>query len=71
VANDKSDFVDLISDATRQHRRRSTKRQVAEPEVKNEKKLSNWPPARMDQWRLVNLTPWKMTLKSWKFKDWV
>ena len=71
MANDKSYFVDLVSEATRQHWRRPAKRQAAEPEVKKEKKLSNWPPERMDQWRLVNLTPWKMTLKSWKFKDWV
>jgi hypothetical protein len=49
---------------------RPTKK-VVEPEVKKEQKLSNWPPERMDQWRLINLTPWKMTLKPWKFKDWV
>jgi len=71
MANDKSDFVDLISQATQQHWRRPAKRQAAEPEAKPEKKLSNWPPERMDQWRLINLTPWKMTLKPWKFKDWV
>ena len=70
MANDKSDFVDLISDATRQRWRRTTKK-VVDPEVKKEQKLSNWPPERMDQWRLINLTPWKMTLKPWKFKDWV
>jgi hypothetical protein len=71
MANDKSDFVDLISQATRQHWRRPARRQVTEAETKPEKKLSNWPPERMDQWRLINLTPWKMTLKPWKFKDWV
>jgi hypothetical protein len=71
MANDKSDFVDLISEATRQNWRRPAKRQAAEPAAKPEKKLSNWPPERVDQWRLINLTPWKMTLKSWKFKDWV
>jgi hypothetical protein len=49
MANDKSDFVDLISQATRQHWRRPAKRQVTEPQAKPEKKLSNWPPERMDQ----------------------
>jgi hypothetical protein len=32
--------------------------------------LGNWPPARFAQWRLENLTPWKLSLKSWTFKDW-
>ncbi len=67
----KPEFVDLVSDRTRQNYRRPVKRVVAsepEPEVK---RLSNWPPDRMEQWRLVNLTPWKIKLKAWKFKDWV
>jgi hypothetical protein len=68
----KPDFVDLISDRTRQNWRRPVKKTaaVAQPEAE-EKRLSHWPPDRMEQWRLVNLTPWKMKLKSWKFKDWV
>ena len=68
---DKTEFVDLISDRTRQHWRRPAKRILAQPEAKEEKHLSNWPPERMEQWRLVNLTSWKIKLKSWKFKDWV
>jgi hypothetical protein len=64
---DKSEFVDLISDATRQSRRRSAPR-GAEPEVKEKSRLSHWPPDRWAQWRTETLTPWK--LKSWKFKDW-
>jgi len=72
----KPQFVDLISDRTRQRWHRQVKqvavKQVAaEPEPKLEKRLSNWPPDRMAQWRVVNLTPWKIKLKSWKFKDWV
>ena len=66
----KPEFVDLISDRTRQHWRRPAKSAIAESE-KEEKRLSNWPPERMEQWRIVNLTPWKIKLKSWKFKDWV
>ena len=67
----KPEFVDLISDRTRQNWRRPIKHAIAEPEVKEEKRLSNWPPGHMEQWRLVNLTPWKIKLRSWKFKDWV
>jgi hypothetical protein len=67
---DKPNLVDLISDRTRQNWRRPVKK-VAGPEAKEEKRLSHWPPDRMEQWRLVNLTPWKMKLKSWKYKDWV
>jgi hypothetical protein len=64
---DKPEFVDMISEATRQMRRR-TKTVVIEPVVKERSRMSHWPPARMVQWRLENLTPWK--LKSWKFKNW-
>ncbi|MBV8924346.1 MAG: hypothetical protein JOZ74_03140 [Bradyrhizobium sp.] len=67
----KPEFVDLISAATRQKYRRPGQRAAAAPEEKEEKRLGHWPPERMEQWRLVNLTPWKMKLKAWKFKDWV
>jgi hypothetical protein len=75
VAN-KPDFVDLISDATRQNWRRN-QRVLAEvrtapatEKVQKRKLLGNWPPARFAQWRLENLTPWKLSVKSWTFKDW-
>jgi hypothetical protein len=64
---DKPEFVDLISEATHQSRRRITK-YVDEPEVKERSRLSTWPPDRWVQWRLETLTPWK--LKPWKFKNW-
>jgi hypothetical protein len=64
---DKSEFVDMISEATRQTRRRYAPR-IAEPEVKETSRLSHWPPDRWVQWRLETLTPWK--LKSWKFRNW-
>ena len=42
----KPEYVDLISEATRQHRRRATPlRIVAKPEVEETSKLSRWPPA--------------------------
>jgi hypothetical protein len=66
---DKSEFVDMIREATRQSRRRATPR-IADPapEAKETSRLSHWPPERWTQWRMENLTPWKV--KSWKFKNW-
>ena len=66
----KPEYVDLISAATRQHRRRATPlRIVAKPEVEETSKLSHWPPAMFKQWKLANLTRWKSA--SWKLKDWL
>ena len=65
---DKPVFVDMIGDATRQLRRRQTEPLMVEPETIERSRISHWPPERMVQWRMENLTPWK--LKSWKFKDW-
>ena len=66
---DKSEFVDMISEETRQSRRRAMPR-IADPapEAKETSRLSHWPPERWTQWRMENLTPWKV--KSWKFKNW-
>jgi hypothetical protein len=72
----KPDFVDLISDATRQNWRRNqrvlteAKTAPAAEKAGKRKLLGNWPPARFAQWRLENLTPWKLSVKSWTFKDW-
>jgi hypothetical protein len=66
---DKSEFVDMISEATRQSRRRAMLRVIdPAPEVKETSRLSHWPPERWTQWRMEHLTPWK--LKPWKFKNW-
>jgi hypothetical protein len=64
----KHEIVDLISEATRQKYRYATPRAL-EREVKEERRLSNWPPAHFEQWRMENLTPWKLSKKSWKFRD--
>jgi hypothetical protein len=71
----KPEYVDLISHATRQNFRRSGQSAAAAPLAKEpvkqaKRRLSNWPPARFAQWRLENLTSWKLSLKSWTFKDW-
>jgi len=66
----KPEYLDLIGEATRQHRRRPTPlRVVARPEVEETSRLSRWPPAMFKQWKLDNLMRWKSA--SWKLKDWL
>ena len=67
---DKPEFVDMISEATRQKHRRRGAALIIDPlpEVKETSRLSHWPPERWTQWRMENLTPWK--IKSWKLKNW-
>ena len=63
---DKPEFVDLISDATRQNRRRVVQVDVAH-EVKETSRIAHRS-ARMEQWRTEMLTPWKLkpgTIKHW------
>lgn len=62
----KPELVDIISEATRQARRRIMPRAV-KPEVKETSRLGHRSD-RWEQWRIETFTPWK--LKSWKFKDW-
>jgi hypothetical protein len=66
----KPEYVDLISEATRQNRRRAAPlRIVAKPEVEETSRLSRWPPAMFRQWKLDNLMRWKSA--SWKLRDWL
>ena len=67
---DKPEFVDMISEATRQSRRRSPCRasSTSPTAPKETSRLGHWPPERWEQWRMETLTPWK--IKPWKFKDW-
>ena len=67
---DKPEFVDMISEATRQSRRSNQSRMVDLPPSVPSRETSRLAHRsdRVEQWRLENLTPWK--IKSWKFKDW-
>ena len=65
---DKPEYVDMISEATQQKRRRVVRMVDPLPEPKETSRLSHWPPDRWTQWRMENLTPWK--IKSWKLKNW-
>ena len=66
---DKPEFVDLISEATRQNRRRAMPVDVEPMPVKERSRMAHTPP-RLERWRLETLTPWKIKLKSWKFVNW-
>ena len=67
---DKSEFVDMISEATRQSRRRVMLPVVDLPTAPKEtSRLSHWPPDHWEQWRMETLTPWR--LKPWRGKDWI
>jgi hypothetical protein len=69
---DKSDYVDLISEATRQNRRRAMPVEV-EPlpsRGTRERSRMSHTSERLERWRTETLTPWKVQLKSWKFVDW-
>lgn len=71
---DKPQFVDLIGEATRQNRRRAMPVEVdplpsSKGPGKPRSRMAHAPP-RLERWRDETLTPWKITLKSWKFVDW-
>jgi len=61
---DKSEFVDMIGEATRQSRRR-VKPNVVDlmPASKEVSRLSRWPPGSWKEWRLQTLMPWR--IKPW------
>ncbi|WOH51051.1 hypothetical protein [Bradyrhizobium sp. sBnM-33] len=63
---DKAEFIDMISEATRQVRRRTTPRIVDLQPVatKEASRLSHWPPEHWQRWRMEKLTPWK--IKPWE-----
>ena len=59
----KPEYVDMISEATRQRARGFIARTIA-PAGKEKSHLSHWPPQGIEEWRMEKLTPWK--LKPWK-----
>ncbi|HXI07076.1 MAG TPA: hypothetical protein VNJ49_12180 [Bradyrhizobium sp.] len=71
---EKPELIDVISEATRQHRRRAMPIDI-DPlpgkggPAKERSRMAHTPP-RLERWRDETLTPWKITLKSWKFIDW-
>lgn len=66
---DKSNYVDLISEATKQRRHRAMPVDVEPMPVKERSRMAHTPP-RLERWRMETLTPWKLQMKSWKYVDW-
>jgi hypothetical protein len=64
----KSEFVDTISQATRQRWRRPEKSVVEAPVVEERSRLSHWPPTSIIEWRLETFTPWR--IKAWHERIW-
>jgi len=56
---DKPEYIDLISEATPQIRRRAVPLRSATPEAEESSRLSRWPPTLIRQWKLENLMRWK------------
>jgi len=68
MADKPKEFVDTISQATRQRRRLAMPaKAAAAPVVKERSRLSHWPRQRQVQWRLETLMPWK--IKPWRRDD--
>ena len=65
---DKPEFVDLISEATRQIRRNVPRVVDLEPAAPKDNSRLGHRSQRFETWRLETFTPWK--IKPWKFKNW-
>jgi hypothetical protein len=66
---DKPEFVDTISQATRQRWRREETRVVeVAPVVEERSRLSHWPPKGVIEWRMETFTPWR--IKAWRQRLW-
>ncbi len=58
VMTEKPEFVDLIKDATQQHRPKPTAARIEVAPVERPR-IGNWPPPRWAQWRMDLRKPWK------------
>jgi hypothetical protein len=65
---DKPEYVDMISEATRQVRRNVSRVVDLGPISPKETSRLGHRSERFEAWRVETFTPWK--LKSWKFKNW-
>jgi hypothetical protein len=57
---EKSTFVDMIQEATRQRHRRARLRELRPVTDEDQPRVGRWPPPRQKQWRLALLRPWKL-----------
>lgn len=65
----KPEFVDTISQATRQRWRRPQNAVVeTAPVVEERSRLSHWPPQSIIEWRMETFTPWR--IRAWHERLW-
>jgi hypothetical protein len=57
---EKSTFVDMIQEATRQRYRRARLSELKPTTQEDKPRVGRWPPPRQKQWRLALLRPWKV-----------
>ena len=65
---DKPEYVDMISEATRQTRRSAARIVDLDPVVVKDTSRLGHRSERFEAWRMETFTPWEF--KPWKFKDW-
>jgi hypothetical protein len=61
----KPEYVDLFEETLSPSR--PAARVVIEPEIKDKRRLSHWPPTHLEDWRAENLTPWRLRSRK---RDW-
>ena len=57
---EKSTFVDMIQEATRQRYRQTKLRELKPAKEEDRPRVGRWPPPRQQQWRVALLKPWKL-----------
>jgi hypothetical protein len=63
----KPEYVDLFEETLLPSPSRPAARVVIEPEIKDKRRLSHWPPTHLEDWRAENLTPWRLRSRK---RDW-
>ena len=63
----KPEYVDLFEETLLPDDRRAAQRVVIEPEIKDKRRLSHWPPTHLEEWRASNLAPWRARSRK---RDW-
>ena len=63
----KPEYVDLFEETLLPDYQRAAQRVVIEPEIKDKRRLSHWPPSHLEEWRANNLAPWRTRSRK---RDW-
>jgi hypothetical protein len=63
----KPEYVDLFEETLLPSPPRPAQRVALEPEIKDKRRLSHWPPTHLEDWRAENLAPWRLRSRK---RDW-